>query len=748
MADPKELLQETVEELASVKDAIISIGSAVQDVLNLQLGNTGTVLDRIKQQLKGEVKQAFGSLSKSLDKSLASQQKLLQGSLKQKDVRRQLEELQNREASLALVLQTAEATRTLTARERASAERKVREALLVQKQVLEKQAEQVKEIEQKLLGTAGTLKAISKIPVLGEFLDAEEALIAAQRAAAKEGSTRIKVIGAALKSIGGSIKEAIVSPTRIIASVTAGLAKAITTVDKLATDTARNFGISKKEANNLNKSLTETAVLSKDTFITTQRLSESFKTLNDRYGTFAKFSEETLVTFTQLTEKAGLSKEAALALQDTTFLTGKGLKQSSKEYTGQIALLKAQTKLALNEKLLFEDIKNVSAATKLQLGGSATAIATAVFKARQLGLELKDLEGTSQALLNFQSSIEDELAAELLSGRQLNLEGARYAALIGDQAMLAEELAKNIGTAADFTGRTVLEQEAVAKTLGMNRESLAQILIQREALNKLEGEGTTLQERYNALRAKGLSQEQIAAQLGDENLAKQLETLSIQQRFQSILERLQEPLLRIAESLLPIVDGFASLVSHGTVLKLLIGTIATVMTTNLVKSIALAAAQMGLLGGKAKTAAAAMTASAAASVVQSAAAVPIVGWITGIAAAATLIATLTTLFKANDLYSEGTGGGGYGKRILLAPEGAFALNDKDNIIATTNPVSSRARTQEPRQTKTEVGITPSNTEIKINLNGAAIGNAQARQTYKVTSNIRAFGGGVDFSAPV
>lgn len=740
MADPNPLIRDTVEELSYVKDAIISIGAAVTEVLNMQLAGTGTILDRINQQINGDVRAAINGLAKGLDKTLKSQVQILQGEGKQKEISKQLLEIAARRASLEVTLSTAVNAQVLAAADKDATEQQITEQLNIQEGLLVDQLKQIKAIEQKLLGTAGTLKAISKIPVLGEFLDAEEALIAAQRAAAKEGSTRIKVIGAALKSMGGSIKDAITSPTQIIASVTAGLAKAITTVDKLATDTARNFGISKKEANNLNKSLTETAVLSKDTFITTQRLSESFKTLNDRYGTFAKFSEETLVTFTQLTEKAGLSKEAALGLQDTTFLTGKGLKQSSKEYTGQIALLKAQTKLALNEKLLFEDIKNVSAATKLQLGGSATAIATAVFKARQLGLELKDLEGTSQALLNFQSSIEDELAAELLSGRQLNLEGARYAALIGDQAMLAEELAKNIGTAADFTGRTVLEQEAVAKTLGMNRESLAQILIQREALNRLEGEGTTLQERYNALRAKGLSQEQIAAQLGDENLAKQLETLSIQQRFQSILERLQEPLLRIAESLLPIVDGFASLASNIKTVSGILGLIGGVLLARITTGFTLAIIKALAFRGILMSSAAAATATAAATSFGTV--LPIILGSIG-AVAAAIAAT-----RADDLYSEGTAGAGYGKRVLLAPEGAFALNDKDNIIATTNPVTSRARTQEPRQTKTEVGITPSNTEIKINLNGAAIGNAQARQTYKVTSNIRAFGGGVDFSAPV
>ena len=40
--------------------------------------------------------------------------------------------------------------------------------------------------------------------------------------------------------------------------------------------------------------------------------------------------------------------------------------------------------------------------------------------------------------------------------------------------------------------------------------------------------------------------------------------------------------------------------------------------------------------------------------------------------------------KADDLLSEGDGTGGYGKRTLLGPEGAIALNNKDTIVAGTN----------------------------------------------------------------
>ena len=65
---------------------------------------------------------------------------------------------------------------------------------------------------------------------------------------------------------------------------------------------------------------------------------------------------------------------------------------------------------------------------------------------------------------------------------------------------------------------------------------------------------------------------------------------------------------------------------------------------------------------------------------QSAASIPFVGWVLGAAAAAAVVALgMKLMSKGNDVVSPG-----YGKRTLMAPEGAIALNDKDTVIAGTD----------------------------------------------------------------
>jgi 3-hydroxyisobutyrate dehydrogenase-like beta-hydroxyacid dehydrogenase len=59
---------------------------------------------------------------------------------------------------------------------------------------------------------------------------------------------------------------------------------------------------------------------------------------------------------------------------------------------------------------------------KLSLGGSVEALGEAVIKAQKFGINLEQAESIASKLLDFESSIEAELSAELLTGKNLNLE--------------------------------------------------------------------------------------------------------------------------------------------------------------------------------------------------------------------------------------------------------------------------------------------------------------------------------------
>ena len=178
-----------------------------------------------------------------------------------------------------------------------------------------------------------------------------------------------------------------------------------------------------------------------------------------------------------------------------------------------------------------EDISKISTATALTLGNNPKKLAEAAFNARALGMNLEQVEKISQSLLDFESSIDAELEAELLTGKEINLEKARTAALNGDISTVASEIAKQTGDAAAFGKMNVLQQEALAKSVGMGREELAKTLQDQAVLNKLKGvEGENAKEKFNNL-VKEVGLEEAKKRLGDEELANQIASQSTQEKL-------------------------------------------------------------------------------------------------------------------------------------------------------------------------------------------------------------------------
>ena len=322
---------------------------------------------------------------------------------------------------------------------------------------------------------------------------------------------------------------------------------------------AKAFGTSYSEANSLRNELNTVANLSGDINITTGALQESLIAVNKEFGTATMFSGELLTDFTNMTKVMGYTDEAAAKLSKITVATGTDLSDNTAQILGTAAAFNVTNNLALNEKEIVEDVAKASAAVTVSLGMQTKSISRSVLEAKKLGLELEQVEGIAESLLNFESSISNELEAELLTGRALNLEQARYYALTNQVDKVAQEIAKQNITAAEFGKMNAIQQKALAEAVGLTKEELAQSLINQEALTKAGMAGKTTQEAYNALKEQGLSDDEIANKLGDKKLAQQMKSQSIQDRFNTSIEKLKEIFVSLVEPLMPVLDAFSSI---------------------------------------------------------------------------------------------------------------------------------------------------------------------------------------------
>jgi hypothetical protein len=392
--------------------------------------------------------------------------------------------------------------------------------------------------------------------------------------------SKLQAAGHLSKELGKNLLKSL-GPTVLLASAFAKLVSAFKEVDKLSGDTAKELGISYNEAQDLTFEMNQAASYSQDLQTTTEGLVKAQTSLNALFGTSLQFSGEMAEEFNSIQKRLKLSDETMDSFTKLGLLNGESLKDNLNIVNKTLLQQNQQNKTSFSQKQIQESIGKASSATRLQLKGSTEELTKAVVNAKKLGLEIEDLGKTSSALLDFESSISAELEAELLTGKDLNLERARTAALNGDNATLAAEMAKQIGTAADFGEKNVIQQEALAKAFGMGREDLAKMLEAQENQQQLQKLGfkdlNTAQETYNKLITSGLSKEAAMAAIGDDQLATQLESVSQQERFAAITDRLQEAFISLAEPVMAFTEPLISLTE--TVLSPIVASIQGIKDT-------------------------------------------------------------------------------------------------------------------------------------------------------------------------
>ena len=107
--------------------------------------------------------------------------------------------------------------------------------------------------------------------------------------------------------------------------------------------------------------------------------------------------------------------------------------------------------------------------------GSAESMGKLAVQAAKAGVELSSLESIADSLLNIETSIAAEFEAEVLLGRQLNLDAARRFALNNDNEGLIREIQKNLqGT--NFSDLNRLQRQSLAGALGVNVADLGRLI--------------------------------------------------------------------------------------------------------------------------------------------------------------------------------------------------------------------------------------------------------------------------------
>lgn len=447
--------------------------------------------------------------------------------------------------------------------------------------------------------------------------------------------------------------------------------------DESTTKLANNLGISREAAQGLRNAYSSFVRSASDIGLTTERMIESQLELSKELGIAVRFSNEELQTFNRLTKVMGVSTGAAAKLNLIAKASGTEYKNIQSNILKGAIAQKNQLNVGIENKEIFEEIGKLSAGILVKFQNNPEALGKAVVQAKALGLSLEQVDKIGESLLNWESSIETELKAELLTGRELNIERARAAALTGDQATLMAEVAAQAGTLEDFNKLNVLAQRSLAEAFGLSRDEMSEMLMKQELINQYGDEAAKLnKQQAEEFKKSGLSL--------DEYLKQQSAQVDLQTQFNNSINQLKELLISVTQGPFGVlIKMITTLLDNSAILYTTFAAIATVLTVNMAAGLSTAIIKAGALLGITRAQAIAEKQAAIGAGATAAFSGPmatLTGGIAGILALTAIVAAITGAFsKADDAISPG-----YGQRVLLSPEGSIAFNNKDTIVAGTN----------------------------------------------------------------
>jgi hypothetical protein len=371
--------------------------------------------------------------------------------------------------------------------------------------------------------------------------------------------------------------------------------KNVLALDKTLTEFGKSVQVSKEGARTLADSFQETSYeasqINKNVSSTQASIKnqiEANNELNKSLGTGALFTKQSRIDQIELVKGMGLQGEEGAKIYGLGKLNNMTAHQTAVAIGDQVVNTRKATGITLDYRKVLSDVAKVGGQLSAQYKNNPALLAQAVTQAQLLGLTLEQTAKMGSSLVDdFAGSLSKELEAELLTGKALNLEQARYYALMGDSAKAAKELMDNVGGIEEYQQLNVLQQKSLAAAIGLTTDELATSLKQQELL---KGTVFETQEAFQEMAKEAARtgdytklNAQLAQAANGEELAKQASQISNQEKFQMAIEKLQETVANLVNGPFgTLIDKFATLLGQAGTLKFIIGSIAGIIGIKMV----------------------------------------------------------------------------------------------------------------------------------------------------------------------
>jgi hypothetical protein len=289
--------------------------------------------------------------------------------------------------------------------------------------------------------------------------------------------------------------------------------------------------------------------------VTVEVASESAQQLANAFGDTAIANRENIEYVSLMKQNLGVSAEDSTALMQNFMGIGGMSSKVARETAGAAASMAKAAGVPFGA--VMKEVAKPSAEVRSLIRGSVDSLIKGAIEAKRLGTSLESVGKAAAGMLDFQTSINDEMEASVLFGKDVNLQKARELAYAGDLENLAKEQSRLLQEAGDVSKMDYFQRMGIAKALGMTVEEMDKMNAKQQELNQLRLEDP---ETYEKLTAKQKVMDKTKESLSDK-YKKELLSQQLASQQEKITASINQIMVEISEILLPILNGLMPIVS-------------------------------------------------------------------------------------------------------------------------------------------------------------------------------------------
>ena len=197
-------------------------------------------------------------------------------------------------------------------------------------------------------------------------------------------------------------------------------------------------------------------------------------TLSSEFGISLDETRDIADTVLDTAVATGLSTDEATKLFGTFMQIGNLTKDQAENLAESTAQLAFQRGVA--PRAVLQDMAGSAEEIAKFTKGSGENIAEAAIQARQMGISLQTTAQIAEGLLDFETSINKEVEASVMLGKNLNFQRARQLALQGDMTGMMDSVLKQLGGEQEFLKLNVLQRKSIAASLGVSVAQMSKLV--------------------------------------------------------------------------------------------------------------------------------------------------------------------------------------------------------------------------------------------------------------------------------